>query len=98
MAAVVNSSIIDASLEFVILSDVNTTKHKPSSVDDAVRICGKLFSLPAISGFDPVYYFGVSRQCLRLNNFFKLAVFVDKVLLEIPFHFTVYNTVFTLLG
>ena len=42
IAPAVNSSIREASLELVTCIDVSTTKQSPSSVEDAVRMWGKL--------------------------------------------------------
>jgi hypothetical protein len=41
-AAPVNSSIIDASLNFDILSVVSTIRQKPSKLDDVLRMCCEL--------------------------------------------------------
>ena len=40
IATAVNSSITDVSLLVRSLSDVNTTKQSPSSVDEALSMCG----------------------------------------------------------
>lgn len=46
MAPAVNSSMSEASLALVTCIDVSTTKQSPSSVDDAVRMWGKLLFPP----------------------------------------------------
>lgn len=39
----VNSSMIEPSLNLLILKEVKTTKHKPNSVAEVLRICGMFF-------------------------------------------------------
>ena len=39
----VNSSMIEPSLNLLILKEVKTTKHKPNSVAEVFKICGMFF-------------------------------------------------------
>ena len=44
MDSAVHSSMIERSLSFNALSDINTTKQRPNRLDDVLSMCGDLLS------------------------------------------------------
>ena len=83
----VNSSINEASWNLFSFNEVRTIKHKPNNVEEAFSICGKLLLLLSILRLNPGYDRLIGWRRFGRNDFLKFAVFVQQVLLEIPFDF-----------